>query len=302
MHTAHSAFPPAASSLLESYTDTGSWSGSLRRLDPLGDVADELSADDDASSSFPPPGDEGPRFPEKNLVHRHLIAHRRPAAAAPVATIHNPRKQPRGHDDRPLAAGRVAALEASLRGFAARQTDVVVHPTLGTVFDSLPEAYEFYNLYSWESGFSIRYGKSRQNVRGSKCMQEIVCGCAGKPIKDNSSSNRTNCPAMMRLLRIDDHGWFVSEHRVTHNHPMLKTCAEKIHCQSHKHIDKYTRDLVKQLRDNNVNLSKVYSIIGSLFGRAENVPFTKRCLRNFCGKLSREQADDDVRKTMDVFS
>jgi hypothetical protein len=74
--------------------------------------------------------------------------------------------------------GRVTALEASLRGFAARQTDVIVNPTMGTVFDSLAEAYEFYNIYSWESGFGIRYGKSRHNVRGSKCMQEIVCGCS----------------------------------------------------------------------------------------------------------------------------
>ncbi|XP_044337946.1 uncharacterized protein [Triticum aestivum] len=45
---------------------------------------------------------------------------------------------------------------------------------------------------------------------------------------------------------------------------------------------------VKRLRENNVNLWKVYSIFGSLFGRMKNVPFTKRCLRTFCGKLSRE--------------
>lgn len=30
--------------------------------------------------------------------------------------------------------------------------------------------------------------------------------------------------------------------------------------------------------------------------------FTKRTLRNICGKISREQADDDVRKTLEVFS
>ena len=59
---------------------------------------------------------------------------------------------------------------------------------------------------------------------------------------------------------------------------------------------------VQRLRENNVNLWKVYSIFGSLFGRMKNVPFTKRCLRTFSGKLSREQADDDVRKTMDAFS
>ena len=69
-------------------------------------------------------------------------------------------------------------LEAAIRGFAARGTEVVVNTVLGTIFDSLAEAYEFYNLYSWEVGFGILYGKSRQNVNGTKCMQEIVCGCA----------------------------------------------------------------------------------------------------------------------------
>jgi hypothetical protein len=59
---------------------------------------------------------------------------------------------------------------------------------------------------------------------------------------------------------------------------------------------------VSQLRETNVNLSKVYNIIGTFFGRIENVPFTKRCLRTLCGKISREQGDDDVKKTMEVFS
>uniref|UniRef100_A0A453GSR6 MULE transposase domain-containing protein n=1 Tax=Aegilops tauschii subsp. strangulata TaxID=200361 RepID=A0A453GSR6_AEGTS len=157
-------------------------------------------------------------------------------------------------------------------------------------------------LYSWEVGFGIRYGKSRQNVNGTKCMQEIVCGRAGKPERENSSSMRSNCAAMLRLHRTDDGGWYVSENRASHNHELLRTCAEKLHWPSHRHIDTYTRDLVKQLRQNNVNLGKVYTIIWSLFGRMENAPFTKRCLRTFCGKLSKEQADDDVRKTMDAFS
>ncbi|XBJ04478.1 hypothetical protein VPH35_023408 [Triticum aestivum] len=133
-------------------------------------------------------------------------------------------------------------------------------------------------------------------------MQEIVCGCARKPERENSSSIRSNCVAMIRLHRTDDGGWYVSENRASHNHVLLRTCAEKLHCPSHRHIDTYTKDLVKQLRQNNVNLGKVYSIIGSLFGRMENVPFTKRCLRSFCGKLSTEQTDNDVRKTMVAFS
>ncbi|XP_037453382.1 uncharacterized protein LOC119323771 isoform X2 [Triticum dicoccoides] len=155
---------------------------------------------------------------------------------------------PQGPDERSVIVDRVPALEAAIRGFADRGTDVVVNPVLGIIFDSLPEAYEFYNLYSWEVGFGIRYGKSRQNVNGTKCMQEIVCGCAGKPEKENSSSMRSNCAAMLRPHQTDDGEWYVSENRASHNHELLRTCGEKLHWPSHRCIDTYTRDLVKQLR------------------------------------------------------
>ncbi|XP_073364965.1 protein FAR1-RELATED SEQUENCE 5 isoform X4 [Aegilops tauschii subsp. strangulata] len=205
-------------------------------------------------------------------------------------------------DERATSAERVIALETALTGFAERKTDTVVTPSVGLTFDSIIEAYDFYNLYSWETGFGIRYAKSRTNVKGTRCMQEFVCCCSGKPKEPNSTSSRCQCQAMIRLLRTDDDGWYINEFRSSHNHQMLNTCAEKLHFPSHRHIDKYTRELVSQLRENNVNLSKVYSTLATFFGRVENVPFTKRCLRTLCGKLSREQADDDVRKTMAIFS
>ena len=78
--------------------------------------------------------------------------------------------------------------------------------------------------------------------------------------------------------------------------------GEKVHGPSHKHIDVYIKDLIKLLRENNVNFGKVYNIIGSFFETIEKVPFTKRTLRNICGKISHEQAEDDVRKTLEVFA
>uniref|UniRef100_A0A8R7Q1J7 SWIM-type domain-containing protein n=2 Tax=Triticum urartu TaxID=4572 RepID=A0A8R7Q1J7_TRIUA len=205
-------------------------------------------------------------------------------------------------DERATSAERVTALETALTGFAERKTDTVVTPSVGLTFDSIIEAYDFYNLYSWETGFGIRYAKSRTNVKGTRCMQEFVCCCSGKPKEANSTSSRCQCQAMIRLLRTDDDGWYINEFRSSHNHSMLNTCAEKLHFPSHRHIDKYTRELVSQLRENNVNLSKVDNILATFFGRVENVPFTKRCLRTLCWKLSREQADDDVQKTMAIFS
>lgn len=64
----------------------------------------------------------------------------------------------------------------------------------------------------------------------------------------------------------------------------------------------YTKNLVEQLRENNIDICKVYAIVGSFFGSMENVPFTKKTLKNLCGKISRDHADDDVHKTMQVFA
>ena len=80
--------------------------------------------------------------------------------------------------ERPPCPGRMGALEKTIRGFVDREGDEVVKPELGTNFDSLTEAYDFYNLYSWEHGFGIRYGKNRLNPDRRKTMQEIVCGCS----------------------------------------------------------------------------------------------------------------------------
>jgi hypothetical protein len=38
------------------------------------------------------------------------------------------------------------------------------------------------------------------------------------------------------------------------------------------------------------------------FGGVGNVPFTKRTLKNLCGRISKDHGDDDVRKTIEVFA
>ena len=80
--------------------------------------------------------------------------------------------------ERTPCPGRMGVLEKTIRGFADRGREEVVKLELGTSFDSLTEAYDFYNLYSWEHGFGIRYGKSRLNPDKRKTIQEIVCGCS----------------------------------------------------------------------------------------------------------------------------
>lgn len=107
----------------------------------------------------------------------------------------------------------MSALEQSMRKYAEEPTKSLIRPALGLSFDSLGEAYDFYNLYSWEISFGIRYGKSRLNNERTKCMQEIVCGCSGKPEAENSRPCRCECPVLIRLLRAADNSWYIMEHR-----------------------------------------------------------------------------------------
>jgi hypothetical protein len=80
-------------------------------------------------------------------------------------------------EEREKNADRVSPLESALRGFADRDTEEVLAPAAGVTFDSIG-AYDYYNLYSWERGFGIRYGKCRSNTKGARSMQEFLCSCS----------------------------------------------------------------------------------------------------------------------------
>jgi hypothetical protein len=55
------------------------------------------------------------------------------------------------------------------------------------------------------------------------------------------------------------------------------------------------------LRENNIGITKLYTILGNFFGSMENVPTTKRCLKTLCQKINKEQAKDDIGKTLKLF-
>ena len=70
----------------------------------------------------------------------------------------------------------MSTLEQSIRKFAEEPTNSMIKPEIGTSFDSLGEAYDFYNLYSWEVGFGIRYGESRLNAEDRVQLFTKFCG------------------------------------------------------------------------------------------------------------------------------
>lgn len=176
----------------------------------------------------------------------------------------------------------------------------IFEPVVGTTFDSREEAYDLYNLFSWEVGFGIRYGKSRRNESKYQNSQDIVCQCAGVYGKENRSTCRNGCLAMIRLLRTEDHGWFVSRFVNEHTHPLSESCGEKKQWNSHSVIDPLTKDLIKNLRYNNVSAGKIFSIVGAGDGSGMGVPFRRQTLKSLCARLARESIDDDMTKTIRI--
>ncbi|TVU22822.1 hypothetical protein EJB05_32542, partial [Eragrostis curvula] len=103
--------------------------------------------------------------------------------------------------------------------------------------------------------------------------------CRGTEPRAIYKSKKTGCPALLRLLRTEDDGWFIVCHKSEHNHPLSESCGEKRQWYSHKKLDDSTKDMVRYLRENNVPFAKVRCIMGSLYGSMENVPISKRSLK-----------------------
>ncbi|TVT99346.1 hypothetical protein EJB05_55293, partial [Eragrostis curvula] len=200
-----------------------------------------------------------------------------------------------GPNERDKVAGKKSALEMALMKFADRTTPYIIDPTVGTEFDCVTEAFEYYNLTKRSESKKFR---DKDPADKYVLSVELRCCCAGVPNKGQKVSGKLGCGAMIRLHRSQDHGYVVVEHRAEHNHPLSGTCGEKRQWPSHKRIDKHTMDLVRILRENNLGLTKVYSILGSFFGSMSNVPTTKRTLRAVCQKISREEAEEDIKKTL----
>ena len=68
---------------------------------------------------------------------------------------------------------------------------------------------------------------------------------------------------MIRLLRTSDHAWYVSRICDVHNHKLSEGYVEKKQWNSHNSIDHSMKHYIKKLRENNVSIGRVCSILNS---------------------------------------
>ena len=121
----------------------------------------------------------------------------------------------------------------------------------------------------------------------------------GQNTSATTKTCRRGCPTMIRLLRTQDHGWYISRFVKDHNHDLSDNYAENKQWNSHNQIDAITQDFIRKLRNNNVSIGRVCSILG-VADSAQAAPLRKKTVKNVCTKLSRENMRNDLGKTLDL--
>jgi hypothetical protein len=124
----------------------------------------------------------------------------------------------------------------------------------------------------------------------------------GRDTSDHSRSSRCDCPCILSLLRSDDESWYVKRFVCQHTHQLSVSCGEKRRWPSHSRIDGNTRELVRHLRANNVQLSRVCSIVGTVHQSDSYVPFSRQSVHTLCAKLAQESIEGDMTKTLENFA
>ena len=97
--------------------------------------------------------------------------------------------------------------------FADRTTPYIIKRAVGMEFDDSDEAYEYYNLYSWECGFGIRWGKKRwsenkkaRKLHGDKPYrlgQEFYCSCRVRCVAFTLRKYAYGCFFFLHILWYD---------------------------------------------------------------------------------------------------
>ncbi|KAM0823571.1 hypothetical protein ACQ4PT_070785 [Festuca glaucescens] len=101
-------------------------------------------------------------------------------------------------------------IEESMRKYCEDKKRVMFKPEEGMEFSSTEEAYQFYNMYSWVVGFSIRLGANYTNKK-KRTMQEYLCQRQGNDNETKNSTTRCGCKAMMRVSMNDNAVWYVKK-------------------------------------------------------------------------------------------
>ncbi|XP_073015699.1 protein FAR1-RELATED SEQUENCE 5-like [Primulina eburnea] len=167
-------------------------------------------------------------------------------------------------------------------------------PKIGMKFESLDEAFSFYNQYARESGFSARMSNSKKKWSKQSKSDE--------PIKERARGEiRTGCKSKISVVKEQTGlGWVISTFMESHNHPL--STPSKVHLlRSHRTVSAAKKALSQQFAEANVPTCQQMRLFEIESGGPEHVGCTERDIRNYEKTLRDEHKDIDAETLIDFF-
>ncbi|XP_047939469.1 protein FAR1-RELATED SEQUENCE 5-like [Salvia hispanica] len=191
-------------------------------------------------------------------------------------------------------------------------------PEIGMKFTSIDDAFEFYNQYAREAGFSARISNSKRNkITKEVVWKQFVCFKAGQTDEARSKNRpssgcpttirargevRTDCKAKISIVRQQNGpGWCVSVFTEGHNHGL--STPSKVHLlRSHRSVSAAKKVLTQHLSEANIPTCQQMQLLEIESGGLESVGCTERDIRNFEKKLRDEQKGIDAETLIEFFT
>lgn len=142
----------------------------------------------------------------------------------------------------------------------------------GKIVENEDEAFNFYNQYAVNLGFSVRLGTKRYDKNGVMRTINFVCWKEGFRVDSDLEEKKTDrldtrcgCKAFIRFSRMND-VWKVSHLETKHNHNFVSP-EERQFLRSSRKISK--AGVIKTLIDPDISRRKRYSYLADEIGQAE---------------------------------
>ncbi|KAJ0437935.1 putative transcription factor FAR family [Helianthus annuus] len=153
---------------------------------------------------------------------------------------------------------------------------------IGQVFDTLGDAYDFYNRYAFVHGFGIRIRSTfKDKTTNEPYRRKYVCNKEGfKDLKRDSSKGdvkrrrdlRTGCEAFLRISKGKDGKWLVDKFNDSHNHELTVTPTKVMKNRSHGkfHRAEACKSLMSELSQSRLKPSQIRKVVNTMKSPCEN--------------------------------
>uniref|UniRef100_A0A5B7A3Y2 Protein FAR1-RELATED SEQUENCE n=1 Tax=Davidia involucrata TaxID=16924 RepID=A0A5B7A3Y2_DAVIN len=169
--------------------------------------------------------------------------------------------------------------------------DKVEEPDVGKIFNSYDEVYDYYIRYAKKMGFAVSKRTSSRGRDGELKYITFTCSRAGKSRGKPKNRFRphpitkTECPARIRAILIDDGTWQVNSLEKEHNHELSPGKTQFFRCN--RLMKPYVRRKLEMNDRVDIRIDKSYNACVVEAGVCENMTFLKKDCRNFVDKARR---------------